>query len=151
MKKYFLPLICVWLGYLVGVGQHGIIADDTLGSQKGALSEHFVTIKNAVVENGIQADNGTWDITYNTTYNKSGLTVDYVKYNPVSSLDDVPAERGVTVFLSAPVILSQFYNGEWRMTDFVPQEEWISGTTITDCLHFSDNKWWAADSGTLVN
>jgi len=149
MKKYFLPLICVGLGYLVGVGQHGIIADNTLGSQKGALTEHFVTIKNAVVENGIQADNGSWDISYNETYEKSVATFDCVKYNAVTSLDDIPNDEGVTAFLAAPVILAQLYDGEWRLTDFIPQTEWVSGETTTDCIHFSDGQWWAAQSGPI--
>lgn len=151
MKK-IIPLLCLAIGYIVGVGQPGIFgSDDTiLGTEDTALNQTFVTIEDAVVREGIAAENGSWDITYNETWGKSIASFGAVKYDVLTSLDDVPTEEGMTVFLGAPVQLAQRLDGQWMITDFIAQSDWISGETITDCLHYQEGQWHAAIGGPML-
>lgn len=150
MKKIVVPITCLAIGYFIGVGQPSIFATNTiLGGEDTALKEIFVTIEDAVVRNGIESENGSWSIDYNSTWGKSVASFGAVKYDVLTSLDDVPTEEGMTVFLGAPVQLAQRIDGQWMITDFIAQSEWVSGETVTDCLHYQEGQWWAALSGVM--
>lgn len=151
LSKIFVPIICIGIGYLIGVGQPSLLATNTiLGGEDTALKQKFVTIEDAVVRNSIEAENASWDIYYNESYGVSIVSADVIHYRRIfASLDQVPTEEGNTVFLGSPVRLAQRFDGQWMLTDFIAQTDWVSGETTTDCLTYQDGTWWAAQTGYL--